>query len=282
MTGRFLRMFESFGKRYFDHITDPDALKKEYRRLTFLHHPDKGGTNAEMQEINAQHKSAQLRIALNGTQGGGPRGQSNPNDRSNRDSERRQREQEQARRNQERRREEDSARERRRAAEQERARRDQEQQEGARRAAEQERARREQEARDSARRAAEARDREQQERRQQEEHRRQREEARQARNGTGRQQQQRDTGRRPRRTPEERAERRRAAERAYLKAIQDAKAKLDRMNRASKEDFDLALRQNPSNFDGLEFMYQEELRNNREYYERAVAQADRMRNSGAF
>jgi hypothetical protein len=32
-----------------------DELKKEYRRLTLLHHPDRGGDTATMQAINSEH-----------------------------------------------------------------------------------------------------------------------------------------------------------------------------------------------------------------------------------
>jgi curved DNA-binding protein CbpA len=41
--------------KYFTHCTSLEDLKKEYRRLTMLHHPDRGGDTATMQEINNEH-----------------------------------------------------------------------------------------------------------------------------------------------------------------------------------------------------------------------------------
>lgn len=40
---------------YFDSCTTLDELKKEYRRLVMLHHPDRGGDTRIMQEINSEH-----------------------------------------------------------------------------------------------------------------------------------------------------------------------------------------------------------------------------------
>ena len=40
---------------YFNHCHTLDELKKEYRRLTMLHHPDRGGDTATMQAINTEH-----------------------------------------------------------------------------------------------------------------------------------------------------------------------------------------------------------------------------------
>ena len=50
-------------KRYFDHITTADELRKEYHRLAMIHHPDHGGDTATMQAINAQYDEAGKRIA---------------------------------------------------------------------------------------------------------------------------------------------------------------------------------------------------------------------------
>lgn len=41
--------------KYFNTCTTLDELKKEYRRLTMLHHPDRGGDTATMQDINAEY-----------------------------------------------------------------------------------------------------------------------------------------------------------------------------------------------------------------------------------
>lgn len=40
---------------YFTNCHTLDELKREYRRLTMLHHPDRGGDTATMQAINAEH-----------------------------------------------------------------------------------------------------------------------------------------------------------------------------------------------------------------------------------
>lgn len=40
---------------YFNHCRNLDELKKEYRRLTMLHHPDRGGDTSTMQAINTEH-----------------------------------------------------------------------------------------------------------------------------------------------------------------------------------------------------------------------------------
>lgn len=40
---------------YFNNCLTLDHLKKEYRRLVMLHHPDKGGDTATMQAINNEH-----------------------------------------------------------------------------------------------------------------------------------------------------------------------------------------------------------------------------------
>jgi curved DNA-binding protein CbpA len=41
--------------KYFANCKTLDELKREYRRLTMLHHPDRGGDTATMQAINAEH-----------------------------------------------------------------------------------------------------------------------------------------------------------------------------------------------------------------------------------
>ena len=40
--------------KWFQSIKNLDDLRKEYRRLAILHHPDKGGRVQDMQEINAE------------------------------------------------------------------------------------------------------------------------------------------------------------------------------------------------------------------------------------
>lgn len=42
-------------KTYFENVTTLDELKREYKRLAKLHHPDVGGDTATMQQINAEH-----------------------------------------------------------------------------------------------------------------------------------------------------------------------------------------------------------------------------------
>ena len=39
---------------YFQNIHSLAELKKEYRRLAMLHHPDKGGDTALMQQVNTE------------------------------------------------------------------------------------------------------------------------------------------------------------------------------------------------------------------------------------
>jgi len=41
--------------KWFQSIKNLDDLRKEYRRLAILHHPDKGGRVQDMQEINAEY-----------------------------------------------------------------------------------------------------------------------------------------------------------------------------------------------------------------------------------
>jgi len=55
--------------KYFTDCKTLDKLKKEYRRLAMLHHPDVGGDTATMQAINAEFDSLfpLLRMAYNRT-----------------------------------------------------------------------------------------------------------------------------------------------------------------------------------------------------------------------
>jgi ankyrin repeat protein len=41
---------------YFENVKTLDELRKQYRNLAFIHHPDKGGKTAVMQEINNQYE----------------------------------------------------------------------------------------------------------------------------------------------------------------------------------------------------------------------------------
>ena len=41
--------------KYFTNCTTLDELKKEYRRLVMLHHPDRGGDTETMKQINNDH-----------------------------------------------------------------------------------------------------------------------------------------------------------------------------------------------------------------------------------
>lgn len=42
--------------KWFKGITDLQELRREYRRLAVLHHPDKGGRTEDMQEINNEYE----------------------------------------------------------------------------------------------------------------------------------------------------------------------------------------------------------------------------------
>lgn len=41
--------------QFFENVNTLDELKKEYRRLVMINHPDHGGDTATMQEINAEY-----------------------------------------------------------------------------------------------------------------------------------------------------------------------------------------------------------------------------------
>ena len=43
--------------KYFNNINTLDELKKEYRRLVMIHHPDRGGDTATMAAINTEYES---------------------------------------------------------------------------------------------------------------------------------------------------------------------------------------------------------------------------------
>jgi len=45
-------------KDYFEHVHTVEEIKKKYRRLAMLHHPDRGGSVDIMQEINRQYQEA--------------------------------------------------------------------------------------------------------------------------------------------------------------------------------------------------------------------------------
>lgn len=49
-------------KKFFEHCHTLDELKREYRRLAMIYHPDCGGTDAEMQELNAAYEEAMKSI----------------------------------------------------------------------------------------------------------------------------------------------------------------------------------------------------------------------------
>ena len=48
--------------KYFTNCTTLDELKKEYRRLAMLHHPDRGGDTRTMQDINNEYHEAHERL----------------------------------------------------------------------------------------------------------------------------------------------------------------------------------------------------------------------------
>lgn len=48
--------------KYFAACKSAEALKREYRRLAYIHHPDRGGDTATMQEINDEYDRAFARL----------------------------------------------------------------------------------------------------------------------------------------------------------------------------------------------------------------------------
>lgn len=48
--------------KYFDNCKTLDELKKEYRRLTFANHPDRGGDTATMAAINSEYDAVFPRL----------------------------------------------------------------------------------------------------------------------------------------------------------------------------------------------------------------------------
>jgi len=42
--------------QFFEHVTTLDELRKEYHRLAFIHHPDKGGDTKTMQTLNDEYE----------------------------------------------------------------------------------------------------------------------------------------------------------------------------------------------------------------------------------
>lgn len=54
--------------KYFAACTTLDELKKEYRRLAMIHHPDHGGDTATMQAINGEYAETFARTMEDGTQ----------------------------------------------------------------------------------------------------------------------------------------------------------------------------------------------------------------------
>jgi len=51
--------------KFFENIKTLDELRKEYRRLAMLHHPDKGGDTSLMQIINEQYEKLSKKL-ING------------------------------------------------------------------------------------------------------------------------------------------------------------------------------------------------------------------------
>lgn len=43
--------------KYFNNVSDLSELRKQYKELLKIHHPDNGGNVADMQEINAEYDS---------------------------------------------------------------------------------------------------------------------------------------------------------------------------------------------------------------------------------
>lgn len=55
--------------KYFTNCTTLEALKKEYRRLCMLHHPDRGGDTATMAALNNEYDDTFRRMQSAGTAG---------------------------------------------------------------------------------------------------------------------------------------------------------------------------------------------------------------------
>lgn len=51
--------------KWFANVKTLDELRREYRRLAIIHHPDKGGDTATMQEINEQYSKLSAKL-ING------------------------------------------------------------------------------------------------------------------------------------------------------------------------------------------------------------------------
>ena len=47
--------------QFFKQCRTLDEAKREFKRLALLHHPDRGGDTATMQEINRQYREIQNR-----------------------------------------------------------------------------------------------------------------------------------------------------------------------------------------------------------------------------
>lgn len=56
-------------KKFFESCHTLDELKREYRRLAMIYHPDCGGTDAEMQELNAAYEAAMKEIRFTSPEG---------------------------------------------------------------------------------------------------------------------------------------------------------------------------------------------------------------------
>jgi hypothetical protein len=54
--------------KWFKDIQTLDQLRTMYRKLAFLHHPDRGGSTADMQEINNEYEILSKRLIHSNTQ----------------------------------------------------------------------------------------------------------------------------------------------------------------------------------------------------------------------
>lgn len=50
--------------KWFNNPETLEDLKKQYKKLVFKHHPDKGGKTADMQEINAEYDAKKGSTAM--------------------------------------------------------------------------------------------------------------------------------------------------------------------------------------------------------------------------